>query len=192
VPSGSAAPTALAAPTAAAANGAPLRVATAISPARATVRIVDYAFTPRTISVRAGGTVIWTNTGSDRHSVAFATGESPRLDSGQTFEKTFAAAGQYAYKCGIHPSMTGVVTVTAASASVGTPAKGPSSAGPAGSAAPTDRPTAAPTTRPTATSGPTATHADDDRDDDDFGRDRQRGRDGGSGEDRSGSNSGPG
>jgi plastocyanin len=122
-------------------------ITTAPAPATAQVRIVDYAFTPASITIRAGGRVTWTNAGSDRHSISLATGESARLTTGQTFSTAFATAGRYVYACGLHPSMTGVVIVTDAASTTGS-----------GAAATPTAPA-----RPTADAAPSATASPDDR-----------------------------
>ena len=80
----------------------------------AAVAIADFAFSPPNLSVSAGTTVTWTNTDPLGHSVvagddSFASGD---LAGGATFEFTFEEPGEYPYMCGIHPSMTGTVTVT--------------------------------------------------------------------------------
>ena len=37
---------------------------------------------------------------------------SANLSKDQTFSATFASAGTFTYKCSIHPSMTGTITVS--------------------------------------------------------------------------------
>ena len=77
------------------------------------VSIVDFAFTPKTITVPVGTTVRWTNNGSAPHTVTSTSSprafDSGTLGSGDTFEFTFKTAGQFPYRCSIHPSMTGTV-----------------------------------------------------------------------------------
>lgn len=79
------------------------------------VSIVDFAFTPKTITVPVGTTVRWTNNGSAPHTVTSTSRpkafDSGTLGSGDTFEFTFKTAGQFPYRCSIHPSMTGTVIV---------------------------------------------------------------------------------
>lgn len=69
-------------------------------------------FTPASVTVAAGGTVTWTGTDAEPHTVT-ATG---RFDSGiiaarGTYRRTFPTAGTYAYVCIIHPGMAGTVVV---------------------------------------------------------------------------------
>ncbi len=78
------------------------------------VAIKGFAFTPKELQVRAGDTVVWTNMDSATHTV---TEEDPLFDSGNlgagaTFSHTFPDAGSFAYRCDIHPSMTGWVFVS--------------------------------------------------------------------------------
>jgi plastocyanin len=78
------------------------------------VTVRNLAFSPASISVPAGTTVTWTNQDTPPHDVTFADGEhSERLDTGATYERTFAATGSFDYVCSIHPQMNGRVVVTA-------------------------------------------------------------------------------
>jgi len=79
------------------------------------VRIEQYAYVPASVTVRVGDTVRWMNTEKrTSHSILF-TGpggfESERLFGGETFERRFDRPGRYAYTCGPHPEMRGVVVV---------------------------------------------------------------------------------
>jgi plastocyanin len=78
------------------------------------VRIVDFAFTPSTLEVRTGTTVVWTNEGGMVHTVTADDGgfDSGDLASGRSFPHPFPTPGQYAYHCTHHPSMTGLVRVS--------------------------------------------------------------------------------
>ena len=80
----------------------------------AAVAIADFAFAPPDLSVPAGTTVTWTNNDPLGHSVVAGDDSfaSDDLGDGATFEFTFDEPGEYPYICGIHPSMTGTVTVT--------------------------------------------------------------------------------
>ncbi len=97
-------------------------------PGSASVDIVDLAFTPASVTVGVGGTVSWINKGTAVHTVT-GTGaafESGLLRTGGTFQRTFTAAGTYAYLCAVHPQMTGTVVVRegAVGAEPGQPAPG--------------------------------------------------------------------
>ncbi len=123
----------------------------------ADVDVVDVAFEPEEVTVDAGGTVTWTQTGSLPHTVTADDGSFDShpdctgsggacMGTGDTFAETFDEEGEYAYYCRIHGGpggvgMSGVVVVTAA-----------------GTAAPTDEPT---TDAPTEDEGdPTAVTGD--------------------------------
>jgi len=76
-------------------------------------KIIDFGFTPATLTVKPGTTVTWTNTGSASHTVTADDGSfaSGTLAGGATFSQTFAKAGTYAYHCSIHHSMVATVVV---------------------------------------------------------------------------------
>lgn len=80
------------------------------------VDIVDIDFDPREITVPAGTTVTWTNTGDLPHTVTKDSGpgedfDSGSLSSGDTFEQTFTEPGTYDYLCTIHANQNGTVIV---------------------------------------------------------------------------------
>ena len=79
------------------------------------VSIDNFAFAPATLTVKAGGTVTWTNHDEEPHTVAANDGtfHSPGMGTGATFSHTFPAAGTFDYVCSIHPMMHGTVVVTA-------------------------------------------------------------------------------
>jgi plastocyanin len=91
--------------------------------ATAAVSIVDFGFTPASLTVAAGTTVTWTNTGAVIHSVTSDTGafdSSPScpggacINPGSSYSHVFAQAGTFAYHCKVHPNMHGTVIVNAA------------------------------------------------------------------------------
>ncbi len=90
----------------------------AASPSAATggasAQIANFAFAPADITVTVGETVMWTNTDSASHTVTADDGsfDSGQIASGTTFEQAFTRPGTYTYRCTIHSSMTGTVTVT--------------------------------------------------------------------------------
>ncbi len=80
----------------------------------ATVRIVDFAFQPESLTVEVGATVTWTHAGQAPHTVTSETRlfDSGRLSAGQPFTFTFTAPGTFAYRCEVHPArMAGTVVV---------------------------------------------------------------------------------
>jgi plastocyanin len=78
------------------------------------VDIKNFAFSPATITVPAGSTVVWTNSDSIQHDITFdgASISSSVLNHNDTFSHTFTGAGTYHYICSIHPFMHGTVIVT--------------------------------------------------------------------------------
>ncbi len=90
-----------------------LAAAAAPAPPAVTVDITKFAFAPKEITVAPGTRVTWTNHDETPHTVtandkSFA---SKGLDTDDRFEHTFAAEGDFAYFCTVHPFMTGVVHV---------------------------------------------------------------------------------
>lgn len=77
---------------------------------------MEWAFAPDSLGIRAGDSVVWTNTGAQQHTVTAddASFDSGFLAAGKTFTKTFDAVGTYRYKCNPHPWMKGVIQVVAA------------------------------------------------------------------------------
>ena len=76
------------------------------------VRIVNFTFSPATVTVRAGRTVAWTNRDSVAHTVDLSGLVSNVLNRGDTYSQRFTSPGTYAYICSIHPFMHGTVVVT--------------------------------------------------------------------------------
>jgi plastocyanin len=89
------------------------------------VSIIDYSFSPETLSVTAGTQVTWMNNGGTDHT---ATADDNSWNSGtlaapmggggygggtagQSFSHTFSSQGTFAYHCGFHASMHGVIKV---------------------------------------------------------------------------------
>ncbi|MCU4184226.1 cupredoxin domain-containing protein [Acidiferrimicrobium sp. IK] len=82
-----------------------------------TVTINNFAFSPKALTIAVGTTVTWVNRDVAAHDVKFSAGGipvSPLLlanSSRDHWSHTFTKAGTYPYICGIHPYMTGTVTV---------------------------------------------------------------------------------
>jgi plastocyanin len=99
-----------------AASGAHAALADASSAPPATIvkiAIDDYASKPATVHVSPGASIIWTNDDDDPHTVTADDGsfDSKGLGQGDTYARTFAKPGTYAYHCAVHPFMKGVVIV---------------------------------------------------------------------------------
>ena len=78
------------------------------------VRIVDFAFAPRTIAAKVGQTVKWEHQDAGvTHTVAALDGafRSGKLEEGDEFSHLFPTAGTFAYRCTIHTDMRGTVKV---------------------------------------------------------------------------------
>ena len=82
-----------------------------------TVTMQNITFQPENVSVKSGDKVTWTNDESVGHDVtaddgSFKSGEPGAMKQGDTFSHAFDKAGSFAYKCTVHPNMTGTVEVT--------------------------------------------------------------------------------
>jgi plastocyanin len=95
-------------------------------PARAdsnSVSIMNYAFSPSTLTVHVGDKVTWTNMDDAPHTVTSSSGptklDSPTLNKGDTWSYTFTQAGDYSYYCAVHPNMKGAIKVLPAAGSSG-------------------------------------------------------------------------
>jgi amicyanin len=86
---------------------------TAPAAAATKVSITNFAFDPAALTVKSGSTVTWTNNDVVAHTVTFTdVANSPILNRGNKFSRTFSQAGTYSYICSIHPFMHGTVVVT--------------------------------------------------------------------------------
>lgn len=78
----------------------------------------NYAFSPVSLTVKVGTTVVWTNATSAPHTVTTDTGAPVMIASdsiptaGGTFSFTFTKPGTYHYHCSVHPNMTATIVVT--------------------------------------------------------------------------------
>jgi plastocyanin len=82
--------------------------------ADANVAVHDNYYKPKKITVPAGTTVRWTNSGQHDHTVSSDDGSwlSDELVPGQVYDHTFTAPGTYPYHCLIRGhQMSGVVVV---------------------------------------------------------------------------------
>lgn len=73
-----------------------------------------WSFAPAEIAVAKGTTVTFVNRGKEFHTVTSDDTGRPfdlSLDAGQTGTITFERVGTFAYHCGVHPQMKGVVRV---------------------------------------------------------------------------------
>jgi plastocyanin len=83
------------------------------SPAQ--IVIDNFAFSPATLTVKAGTKVTWVNHDDVPHtatSTAKAKAfDSKTLDTDERFSHVFKTPGTYEYFCAVHPRMTGTVVV---------------------------------------------------------------------------------
>jgi plastocyanin len=78
------------------------------------VAIRNFAFEPKTITVSAGTTVVWTNKDEEPHTVTSAGAgftSSKALDTDDSYKVIFSTPGTYTYYCQIHPHMVGTIIV---------------------------------------------------------------------------------
>ncbi|HEX8359236.1 MAG TPA: Ig-like domain-containing protein [Longimicrobium sp.] len=86
----------------------------------ATVRGLEHAFSPSSVTITPGGTVTWTMV-DDEHDVTWTgaappQGNIPKMDEGDSVTRTFPTAGTYTYRCARHENHdeTGTVVVQGA------------------------------------------------------------------------------
>ena len=99
----------------------PTATATQASNAQTVMIITEvggsFAFSPATLTIKAGTTVTWKNNTSVSHTVtsddgkSFDSGTSNPIAAGATFSFTFTKTGTYAYHCEIHPFMKATIIV---------------------------------------------------------------------------------
>ncbi|MGZ4880564.1 MAG: cupredoxin domain-containing protein [Halobacteriota archaeon] len=78
-----------------------------------TVMIQGFSFQPASITIQTGTSVTWRNGDSVSHQIVSNTNafSSPVVNAGGSYAHVSDQAGPYPYHCGIHPSMTGTITV---------------------------------------------------------------------------------
>ena len=82
--------------------------------AEVSIDIKWFSFNPKTITVKKGTKITWTNHDSAPHNVISDTGESlksPTLNTGDSYTFTFQNEGTYFYHCGFHRMMKAQVIV---------------------------------------------------------------------------------
>ena len=78
------------------------------------VEISGFSFSPSTLTISVGDSVIWTNMDSATHTITSDSGnelDSETFSNGNSYSHTFTTAGTYAYHCNIHTSMKGTIVV---------------------------------------------------------------------------------
>lgn len=93
-----------------------LNVGLSAAPAtNAMVKIDNFTFGPKVLTVKAGTKVTWVNQDDIPHTVvdkSRKTFRSKPLDTDDRYSFTFTQPGTYDYFCGLHPHMTAQVVVT--------------------------------------------------------------------------------
>jgi len=79
----------------------------------AAINMQNFAFSPDTLTIKAGTTVTWTNQDDATHTVTSYTGlfDSGNLGKGDTFSYTFTQPGTYKYHCVTHANMVATIIV---------------------------------------------------------------------------------
>jgi len=81
-------------------------------PAKSDVTLAGFRFMPDKIAASAGYALTFLNTDDTPHQISVANGpRSAVFLRGQTASVTLDKPGEYAYVCGLHPSMKGVISV---------------------------------------------------------------------------------
>ena len=76
--------------------------------------MLDYSFSPATITVDVGDSVTWVNAGEEPHNAVGDNFSTSLVDPGESGSKSFATAGTFSYICTVHPQMKGTVKVVGA------------------------------------------------------------------------------
>lgn len=81
------------------------------------VTLSGFAFSPKTITIKKGTTVIWTNQDSVGHTVTSDSDSalnfsSTILNNSNNYKMTFNSVGTFSYHCSPHPNMTAKIIVT--------------------------------------------------------------------------------
>ncbi|CAN5150340.1 hypothetical protein BH11PAT1_BH11PAT1_7940 [soil metagenome] len=81
-----------------------------------TIHIMNYAFTPKTMTVKKGTTITWKNYDIAKHTITKDNDskEGPQSEffgQGETYSFQFTKVGTYTYHCEPHPYMKGEITV---------------------------------------------------------------------------------
>lgn len=82
-------------------------------PATHTVTIEGTRFSPATITVKVGDTIVWQNKDILPHTATSKAGgfDSGRIDPGKSWKYTIRKAADIAYICTYHPMMKGTLKV---------------------------------------------------------------------------------
>jgi plastocyanin len=89
----------------------------AMKSSSASVSMVNFAFSPSSVTVNVGDTVTWSNKDDAPHNATADDGSfsTPDINKGQSASHRFTQAGTFSYICTIHPTMQGTVRVLSSS-----------------------------------------------------------------------------
>ncbi len=75
--------------------------------------IQNFMFSPASLTVKSGSTVVWSNKDQEPHTVVSTDGlfRSGALDTEESFSFKFEKSGTYHFACSIHPQMVGTIIV---------------------------------------------------------------------------------
>ncbi len=123
--------------------------------------LTNWHFDPAEVTVPAGSTVVWVNTGKEEHTVTSDPGSREKFDSGYkkrgaSWQRVFSRPGRFSYYCAPHPWMKGTVVVVAAATPAPTSAAAPREADSVSSTT-APAPAATSTTFPPSLAAPTTT-----------------------------------
>jgi plastocyanin len=78
-----------------------------------TIVLKDFHFSPMSLTISPGATVIWKNLDGEPHTVVSIEGlfRSGGLDQNDSFTFKFDKPGTYKFLCSIHPQMLGTIVV---------------------------------------------------------------------------------
>ena len=84
-----------------------------VNPNATKIKVTDNAFSPDSVTIKAGGSVVWDWAGtSNFHSILVDSQTSGQKSGSGTFEKLFEKPGTIDYQCSIHGSaMKGKIIV---------------------------------------------------------------------------------
>jgi plastocyanin len=91
----------------------PAKARSEVKPQAAEVRVDNFTFGPKSLTVPVNTTVTWVNRDDIPHVIVSDDGvfRSKALDTDDKYSFTFTKAGTYPYFCGIHPKMVGQIVV---------------------------------------------------------------------------------
>jgi plastocyanin len=75
------------------------------------VKIVSFAFQPKTLKLTRGAKVAFANSSNTAHTATTSSFDTRRIAPGKTAVVRFANKGTFAYHCKIHPFMKGKIVV---------------------------------------------------------------------------------